>query len=70
MKASWWEYYRLRDLPPEDQADEPMVIVGLEFIERVDVKLQQENRESPRALSPTATATRPIRKWRSTRTMA
>jgi len=38
MKASWWEYYRLRDLPPEDQADEPMAIVGLEFVERVRVK--------------------------------
>ena len=38
MKASWWEYYRLRDLPPEDQADEPMVIVGLQFLETVGVK--------------------------------
>jgi uncharacterized protein len=41
FKASWWEYYRLRDLPPEDQADEPMVVVGLEFLERVDVKLHK-----------------------------
>ncbi len=41
-KASWWEYYRLRDLPPEDQADEPMAVVGLEFVERVDVKVHKK----------------------------
>jgi uncharacterized protein len=38
MKASWWEYYRLRDLPPEDLATEPMAVVGLQFVERVGEK--------------------------------
>jgi predicted RecB family nuclease len=42
MKATWWEYYRLRDLPPEDQADEPMAIVGLEFVERTEVKVHKK----------------------------
>jgi uncharacterized protein len=51
FKASWWEYYRLRDLPAEDQADEPMVIVGLEFVERADVK---RNRKTG---NPTGTVT-------------
>jgi len=50
MKASWWEYYRLRDLPPEDQADEPMAIVGLEFVDRVVVKLSKKGK-------PTGTVT-------------
>lgn len=51
FKASWWEYYRLRDLPPEDQADEPMVVVGLEFIERVGEKVNK------RTGKPTGTVT-------------
>jgi len=37
-KAAWWEYYRLRDLPIEDLAAEPMAVVGLEFLDRVDMK--------------------------------
>jgi predicted RecB family nuclease len=34
-KATWWEYFRLRDLPDEDLADEPKAITGLQFAERV-----------------------------------
>ncbi|HEY7841632.1 MAG TPA: TM0106 family RecB-like putative nuclease [Gammaproteobacteria bacterium] len=30
-KAAWWEYYRLRDLPLEEYADERSAIAGLEF---------------------------------------
>src|SRR5262249_25446639 len=37
-KASWWEYYRLRDLPDEDLLDETAAIAGLEFVERVSAK--------------------------------
>jgi predicted RecB family nuclease len=33
--ASWWEYYRLRELPEEDLEDEPKAIAGLEFVKRV-----------------------------------
>ena len=51
MKASWWEYYRLRDLPLEDQVDEPMAIVGLEFIKRIGEKLHKKTGE------PTGTVT-------------
>src|SRR5262245_27279386 len=31
-KASWWEYFRLLDLPEEDLFDEPRAIMGLEFV--------------------------------------
>jgi uncharacterized protein len=30
-KASWWEFFRLRDLPQEDYLDEPGAIGGLRF---------------------------------------
>ena len=30
-KADWWEFYRLAELPPEDYADEPAAVAGLEF---------------------------------------
>lgn len=31
-KASWWEYFRLRDLPEEDFLDEKSALAGLEFV--------------------------------------
>ncbi|MGI8498004.1 MAG: TM0106 family RecB-like putative nuclease, partial [Gemmatimonadaceae bacterium] len=34
-KASWWEYYRLRELPEEDLVDEPKALSGLVHIARV-----------------------------------
>jgi uncharacterized protein len=34
-KVSWWEYYRLIELPDEDLIDEPAAVAGLEFVERV-----------------------------------
>lgn len=43
-KATWWEYFRLRDLPEEDLIDEPQAIAGLEFIERVSVKLSKKGK--------------------------
>ena len=33
--VSFWEYYRLRELPEEDLEDEPQAVTGLEFVERV-----------------------------------
>jgi predicted RecB family nuclease len=36
-KASWWEYFRLRELPDEDLFDEPQAVAGMEFVERVEV---------------------------------
>ena len=50
-KASWWEYFRLRDMPEEELFDEPQAIAGLEFVKRVDVKLHKVNRK------PTGTVT-------------
>ena len=34
-KATWWEYFRLRELPIEDLMDERSAVYGLEFIEQV-----------------------------------
>jgi predicted RecB family nuclease len=36
-KASWWEYYRLRDLPEEELFDEPQAVAGLKHVERVEI---------------------------------
>ena len=36
-KATWWDYFRLRELPPEDLFDERYAIAGMTFVERVDV---------------------------------
>jgi uncharacterized protein len=36
-KASWWEYYRLVEMPEEELFDEPSAVAGLEFVERVEV---------------------------------
>jgi predicted RecB family nuclease len=36
-KSSWWEYFRLRDLPEEDLLDEPQAVAGLEYVERAEV---------------------------------
>ena len=35
-KASWWEYFRLRDLPEEELFDERRAVAGLEFVEEVE----------------------------------
>ena len=34
-KSTWWDYYRLCDLPPEDYLDEPCAVDGLTLIESV-----------------------------------
>ncbi len=34
-KCSWWDYFRLRDLPPEELVFEKTALSGLEFIEEV-----------------------------------
>ncbi len=36
-KASWWEYFRLRDLPEDELFDEPRALAGLLFVSRVSV---------------------------------
>ena len=39
-KASWWEYFRLRDLPEDDLFDEREAVAGLEFVKQVGVVKQ------------------------------
>jgi predicted RecB family nuclease len=38
-KASFWEYYRLKELPEDELHDEPQAVVGLEFECRIAEKL-------------------------------
>jgi len=42
--ASFWEYYRLRDLPEDELEDEPKAITGLEFVERVHVNVTKKQK--------------------------
>ena len=44
-KVTWWEYYRLRDLPDEDLFDEPRAIAGLEFVESLGPVFVKETRK-------------------------
>jgi predicted RecB family nuclease len=37
-KSVWWDYYRLRDLPPDEVADEPCAVTGLTFASRMQPK--------------------------------
>ena len=43
-KASWWDYFRLLDLPEEDLFDEPRAIAGLEFVECVEAILSKKGK--------------------------
>lgn len=36
-KATWWEYFRLLELPEEDLFDEPQAIAGMKYVERVGI---------------------------------
>jgi uncharacterized protein len=36
-KATWWDYYRLCELPEEELLDERSAIAGMEFVEHVDI---------------------------------
>jgi uncharacterized protein len=47
-KAVFWEFYRLRDLPVEDLAEEPQAITDLVFIERLGAFI------SPKTGKPTS----------------
>ena len=35
-KATWWEYFRLRDMSDDELLEERKAVAGLQFIERVD----------------------------------
>src|SRR5206468_3536685 len=34
-KNAWWEHFRLRDLPPDEQMDEREMLAGFEYVETV-----------------------------------
>jgi uncharacterized protein len=36
-RVTWWEYFRLRDLPEENLLDEPDAVAQLAFVERVEL---------------------------------
>lgn len=42
-KNAWWEYFRLRDLPQEEQLDEREMLAGLEFVELIPLQGRQRN---------------------------
>ncbi|HYN10027.1 MAG TPA: TM0106 family RecB-like putative nuclease [Vicinamibacterales bacterium] len=44
-KASWWEYYRLRDLAEEELRDEPKAVAGMVFDRRVGDVLNKKTRQ-------------------------
>jgi len=39
-KATWWEYYRLLELPEEELYDEDRALAGLSYVRRVEVVLR------------------------------
>ena len=44
-RPTWWEYYRLVEMPEEDLFDEPSAVAGLEFVERVEVVVNKRTRK-------------------------
>jgi uncharacterized protein len=42
-KNAWWEHFRLRDLPPDEQMDERAMLAGLEYVETVPKTAKQKN---------------------------
>ena len=49
-KATWWEYFRLSELPVDEWYDEREAVAGLEFVARVGEKLSKKGK-------PTGTVT-------------
>ena len=45
-KAVWWEYFRLKELPEEELFDEAQALAGLEFVERVGVVADVQDRKA------------------------
>lgn len=42
-KNAWWEYFRLRDLPPDEQLDEREVLAGLQLTGQLPQRGRQTN---------------------------
>ena len=43
-RATWWEYYRLLELPPDELFDEREAVAGLMFVQRVEHVLNKRTR--------------------------
>ncbi|MCW5631928.1 MAG: TM0106 family RecB-like putative nuclease [Rubrivivax sp.] len=42
-KNAWWEYFRLRELPPGDHLEEREMLAGLQFVETLPKQARQRN---------------------------
>jgi uncharacterized protein len=43
-KATWWEYFKLREMSDDELLEERKAVAGLQFVERVDDGERNENR--------------------------
>ncbi len=55
-KNAWWEHFRLRDLPPEEQMGERAMLAGLEFIGTLPKEKRQRNERRRYRFPPQETA--------------
>jgi len=55
-KNAWWEFFRLRDLPPDEHLDEREMLAGLEFVEQLPKQGQQRNARCRFRFPPQETA--------------
>jgi predicted RecB family nuclease len=51
-KNAWWEQFRLRDLPAEEQLDEREMLAGLEYVETLPKSGRQRNERRRYRFSP------------------
>jgi predicted RecB family nuclease len=49
-KVSWWEYFRLRDLPDEALLEEGMAVTGLQFVERLGQVISSKTRKPTKSI--------------------
>ena len=58
-KNAWWEHYRLRDLPVDEQLDERQMLAGLQFVETVPKAPKQKNERRRYRFPPQECALKP-----------
>jgi hypothetical protein len=49
-KVSWWEYFRLRDLPDEALLEEGMAVTGLQFVECLGQVISSKTRKPTKSI--------------------
>lgn len=55
-KNAWWEYFRLRDLPPDEHLDEREMLAGLAFVEQLPRQGRERNARCRFRFPPQETA--------------